>query len=373
MTTDFVPFELEQIQAAWVDKVEIDLSESGIPPMTMRELVQDPAAIEALVDTEINYPKVMGDPELRANIAALYPGATADNVFVTVGAIQANYTALLTVTDRGDDIAVMQPNYQQFWGLAQNTGRKLSTFALKGDAGWALDTVELAAAVTPATKLVTIVNPNNPTGRIMPAGERAAVIEAASRAGAWLLADEVYAGAETHTDEFTPTFYGDYDKVLAVGSMSKSYGLAGLRIGWVVGPAETVQAMCERAYYITIVSTHFGNKLAAIALSPKVRPRILERTRTYVRRGFDVVQRWADARGDVQLTAPDASPVSVVKYDRSIESTDLALRLIRDKSVFVVPGDLFGLAGYVRINHGMPDAYVEEGLRRFGELLDEVG
>ena len=131
--------------------------------------------------------------------------------------------------------------------------------------------------------------------------------------------------------------------------------------------------LLNASYSAKISCTHFGNKLAAIALSPKVRPRILERTRTYVRRGFDVVQRWADARDDVQLTAPDASPVSVVKYDRSIESTDLALRLIRDKSVFVVPGDLFGLPGYVRINHGMPDAYVEEGLRRFGELLDEVG
>ena len=74
----------------------------------------------------------MGDPQLRANIAALYPGATAENVLVTVGAIQANFTTLLTLTDPGDDVAVMQPNYQQLWGLAQNTGRKLSTFALKG-------------------------------------------------------------------------------------------------------------------------------------------------------------------------------------------------------------------------------------------------
>ena len=216
------------------------------------------------------------------------------------------------------------------------------------------------------------MNPNNPTGRIMPADERAAVIEAASKANAWLLADEVYAGAETHTDEFTPTFYGDYDKVLAIGSMSKAYGLPGLRIGWVVGPREAVDRMVEWAYYITIVATHFGNKLAAVATSPEVRPRILERTRTYVRRGFDMVERWAAARGDVELTPPDASPVSVVKYDRRITSRELVERLAREKSVFVVPGDLFGLEGYVRINHGMPDGYVEEGLRRFGELLDEA-
>jgi aspartate/methionine/tyrosine aminotransferase len=372
MSNEFVPFELEQIQAAWLGRIEIDLSESGVHPMSMRELVGNQAELEALLDGEITYPPVKGDARLRDNIAALYPGATAENVLVTVGAIQANCTALLTLTGPGDDVTVMQPNYQQLWGLVQNTGRRLSTFALRAEGGWTLDRDELAAAVKPATKLVAVVNPNNPTGRIMPADERAAVIEAASSAGAWLLADEVYAGGETHTDEFTPTFYGDYDKVLAVGSMSKAYGLPGLRIGWIVAPPEVVDRMVEWAYYITIVATHFGNKLAAVALSPAVRPRILERTRKYVRRGFDVVERWAAARGDVELTPPDASPVSVVKYNRSVPSRELVDRLAREKSVFVVPGDLFGLEGYVRINHGMPDDYVEEGLRRFGELLDTV-
>jgi len=372
MAGDFVRFELERLLAVWENQIECNLSESGVHPMTMRELVQDPATIETLADTEINYPQANGDPQLRANIAALYPGATADNVLVTVGAIQANFTSLMTLTGAGDDVAVMQPNYQQFWGLVPNTGRRLSTFALKREAGWALDTAELAGAVTPATRLVTVVNPNNPTGRIMPAGERAAVIEAASRAGAWLLADEVYAGAERVTDRFTPTFYGDYDKVVAVGSMSKAYGLPGLRLGWAVAPEEIVERMWAWQDYITITTTMLGNKLAAIALSPEVRPRVLARTRAYVRRGFDVVQRWADARGDVEVMAPDAGAICFAGYHRKISSSDLVMRLIREKSAFVVPGDLFGLDGHVRISFGLPEAYVEEGLRRLGELLDEV-
>jgi aspartate/methionine/tyrosine aminotransferase len=372
MTTDFVPFELERLLSTWERQIEYNLSESGVHPMTMRELVQDAAHIEALVDTELNYPQANGDPLLRERIAALYKGATAANVLVTVGAIQANFTSLLTLTDPGDDVAVMQPNYQQFWGLAQNLDRRLSTFGLRAERGWALDRDELAAAVKPSTKLVTVVNPNNPTGRIMPADERAAIVAAAARADAWLLADEVYAGAERVTDEVTPSFYGDYDKVLAVNSMSKAYGLPGLRIGWVVGPAEIVAQMWAWQDYITICSTMLGNQLAAVAVSPDVRPRILARTRQYVRRGFENVERWAAARDDIEILAPDAAAICFVKYRQKINSTELVMRLIREKSAFVAPGELFGFDGYLRISFGLPDDYVREGLRRLGELLDEL-
>jgi aspartate/methionine/tyrosine aminotransferase len=330
------------------------------------------AAIASLADTELNYPQANGDPELRDAIAALYPEATRENVLVTVGAIQANYTALLTVTDPGDDVAVMQPNYQQFWGLAQNHGRRLSTFGLSRELGWALDREQLDAAVRSTTKLVTVVNPNNPTGRIMPDDERHAVIDAAGAAGAWLLADEVYTGAERVTEETTESFYGQYDKVLAVNSLSKGYGLPGLRIGWVVGPTDVIARMWAWQDYITICTTVLANKLAAIALSPTVRPQILARTRRYVRRGFENVERWAAGRDDVEVMAPDAAAICFVKYAQKVGSTELAMKLVQEKSAFVAPGALFGLEHFVRISFGLPDDYVNEGLRRLGEALDEV-
>lgn len=377
MTTDFVPFELERLLSTWENQIDYNLSESGVHPMTMRQLLDladgdTAAAIARVADTEINYPQSNGDPLLRERIAALYPGATAENVLVTVGAIQANFTSLMTVTDPGDDVAIMQPNYQQFWGLAPSVRRMLSTFSLRKDQGWALDRDELAAAVKPTTRLITVVNPNNPTGRIMPAGERAAVVAAAAGAGAYLLADEVYAGAERITDTSTPTFYGEYDKVLAVNSMSKAYGLPGLRLGWVVGPADVIAEMWAWQDYITICTTKLANELATVALSPDVRPRILKRTRTYVRRGFENVERWAAGREDVELMAPDAAAICFAKYRKRINSTELVMRLIREKSAFVAPGDLFGMDSYLRISFGLPDDYVNEGLRRLGELLDEV-
>ena len=112
----------------------------------------------------------------------------------------------------------------------------------------------------------------------------------ADRVGAWILADEVYSGAERLTDEQTPSFYGRYDKVMAIGSMSKAYGLPGLRLGWAVAPAAIIDDIWARHEYVTISATMLSNKLAAIALSPEVRPRILARTRKYIRQGYPILE-----------------------------------------------------------------------------------
>ena len=154
--------------------------------------------------------------------------------------------------------------------------------------------------------------------------------------------------------------------------MSKAYGLPGLRLGWVVAPADLTARMWAWQDYVTIASTKLANELATIALSPRVRPLVLERTRRYVRRGFENVQRWAAGRDDVEIFAPDAAAICFARYDKQIGSRDLVMRLLKEKSAFVAPGALFGLEHHLRISFGLPDDYVNEGLRRLGELLDEV-
>jgi aspartate/methionine/tyrosine aminotransferase len=369
---EFVPFALERLLATWENQVAFNLSESGVHPMTLRELFDgDAAGLDALADAAMLYPQANGTLELRKNIAALYPGAQPENVLVTVGAIQANFAAFMALTEPGDAIAVMQPNYRQFWGLAQNLDRRLSTFSLHPENGWKLDRNELERAMTPATKFVAIVNPNNPTGRTLAGDERSAILEAAAASGAWLLADEVYAGAE-RTAAYTPTFYGAYERTLAVHSMSKAYGLPGLRIGWVVGPADAIARMWAWQDYVTIAPSLLGDRLAAYALSPQVRPRVLERTRRLVQRGYANVERWAAKRDDVELFAPDAAAICFAKYRQPINSSELVRRLRQEHDAFVAPGELFGYDGHLRISFGPSDEYVNEGLRRLGLLLDSL-
>ena len=370
----FQPFEMERWMSKFEQTVDYNLSESGVHPMRVSEVLAGrPGAVENLVDTELNYPHVNGIPELREHIAAMYDGCGPDNVLVTTGAIEANYNTIRTLLSPGDGIAVMLPNYMQIWGLAKNHGLDLRTFSLREETGWGLDVDELNAAVTADTKLVAVCNPNNPTGHILADGEMDAVVAAADRVGAWILADEVYTGAERERDAPTPSFYGRYNKVIATGSTSKAYGLPGLRIGWAAGPPDTIDEIWARHEYTSLSATMLSNHLAAIALSPEVKPRIIRRTRDYIRRGFPVLQEWVNRHAGVfELVPPQAAAIAFIRYHIDINSTELIERLRKDKSVLIVPGDHFGMDRFLRISFGLPHDYLTAGLDRIHDLVTEL-
>ena len=371
---EFQPFEQEVMASQNEKEVDYNLSESGVHPLQLRELLKEnPDYIESMLATEIDYSHANGNPDLRENIAALYTGCTPDNVLVTVGAIEANYNSIHTLLQPGDEIAIMLPGYMQVWGVAKNLGLKINTFRLREDNDWQLDLDELKQAVTPKTKMIAVCNPNNPTGYILTEKEMTAIISAAEGVGAWILADEVYSGAERVADEETSSFYGRYDKVVASGSMSKAYGLPGLRLGWSIGPIDAVNKILRRHEYTTISTSIFSNKLAALALSSNVRPRIIQRTRDYIRKGFPLLHQWIDKQKNIfQLVAPQAAAVAFLRYQLGINSTELANRLIQEKSVLVVPGDHFGMDKFIRISFGLPQDLLKEGLKRIQQLVEEI-
>ncbi len=372
--TTFQPFDMERMMSKWENVVEYNLSESGVHPITTRELVRDPTIIEELLATELNYPQANGIVELREHIATLYPGATPDNVLVTVGCAEANFITLQTLLAPGDEIVMMLPNYMQIWGLGHNYGLRVRAFHLEEERGWAADLDELNQVVTERTKLIAVCNPNNPTGYILTPEEMDTIVAAAERVGAWLLADEVYSGAERLTDSQTPSFWGRYDRVLAMNSLSKAYGLPGLRIGWVVGPAETVDDIWARHEYTTISATMLANKLAALALSPQVRPRLIRRARDYIRRGFPILNGWLESHeGTFTLVPPQAAAIVFARYHLDVNSTELVERLMREQSVLIVPGDHFGLDHHLRISFGLPPDYLRAGLDRIHQLIVELG
>jgi aspartate/methionine/tyrosine aminotransferase len=370
---EFEPFVMERMMSRWENTVDINLSESGVHPLTLAELLsmagQDTSA---LADISFHYPQANGTVELRERIAALYDGATSDDVLVAVGAAEANFLAITTLLEPGDEAVVVLPNYMQVWGIAKNHGVIVREVHLDGERDWALDPAELDAAVSPDTKMICVCNPNNPTGRVMSEAEMQAVVAAADRVGAWLLADEVYRGAERELDE-TPSFYGRYDKVLAQGSMSKAYGLPGLRVGWTVGPADAVDEMWRRHEYTTISTTMLSNHLTELALSPDVRPQILARTRLRLKGGYGLLSEWLDEQAGVfSGRPPDAAAIAFLKYDLDINSSEWIERLRTEKSVLLVPGDHFGLDRHIRLSFALPETELVEGLERIHESVVEL-
>lgn len=367
----FVPFKLEYVQSTWEQIVDFNLTESGVHPLRLEELIgDDDHLLGRLLETEINYPHVNGNPALRQNIARLYHRAEIDNVLVTVGAAEANHIAVQTLLEPGDEILTQRPTYQQVWGLSLNAGHCVKSFDMIPEEGWALDIDELNRKLSKHTKIIAICNPNNPTGYIMTEPEMEAVVTAADKVGAWILADEVYRGAERLQEDETASFFGRYDRVLSLGSMSKAYGLPGLRIGWVVAPPTVIDDLWRRHEYTTIAATMLSNELAAHALSPNMRPRLIGRTRNYIRRGYPVLESWLDRQnGLFSCVAPQASAVAFIRYHLDMGSTELMELLCREASVFVAAGDSFGMDNYLRIAFGQEQPLLEQAFERIRRLI----
>jgi aspartate/methionine/tyrosine aminotransferase len=217
-----------------------------------------------------------------------------------------------------------------------------------------------------------VCNPNNPTGSILPVAAMREIAAVAAKAGAWILADEVYRGAE-RTDAETPTFWGLHDRLLVTCGLSKAYGLPGLRIGWVVGPADTVAQLWGRKDYLTISPGALSDVLARRALDPAARPRILERTRGILRRNYPLLESWVNARPRaIRMVPPRAGAIAYLRYAWRVNSTELVERLRDEHGVLIVPGDHFGMDGFLRMGFGNEPEDLEAGLRRMAAHLDTL-
>ncbi len=366
----FKPFAMERWQSTHENRVGFNLSESGVHPLTLRELL-DLAGQATIDDTPIGYGQSNGSDTLREEIAALYQGATEANVVVMNGSAEANFAAVWQLVEPGDDVAMVLPAYMQTHGLAEMIGAHVHPIRLREEAGWQPAEEEIAAAIVAGTKLVIVTNPSNPTGAVLSMQARRALVQAAARTGAWILADEVYTGAELSGPE-TPSLWTEYDRVVATGSLSKAYGLPGLRVGWAVAPADMAARLWARSDYTTISTGALTDRLATLALDPLVRPRILDRTRSILNRSLAVLEHWMEEAGVFRYRAPDAGAICWTRYALPVSSSELAERLRVEQSVLVVPGEQFGMDGYLRIGYGLLEDDLRAALDRVRTTLAAV-
>ncbi len=365
------PFAMERWQSTYENRVAYNLSESGVHPLTLGELVELAGDSTALESTLLGYGQSNGSDELRARIAALYEPVADVDVVVTNGSAEANYVTLWRLVEPGSEVAIVVPNYMQGYGLAEAFGARITEIWLREELGWQPDPDEIERVIGNRTRLVLVTNPNNPTGAILSPEARAAIIRAADRVGAWILADEVYSGAELDGPE-TPSFLGEYPRTVATGSLSKAYGLPGLRIGWVAAPRALAADLWARTDYTTISPGELTDRLATLALDPNVRPRLLQRTRAILHEGLDRLERWARADDALVYRPPDAGAICYIRYRYDIPSLELAERLRVEQDVLVVPGAHFGMDRYIRIGYGLRGDRLTEALDRVRRTLETL-
>lgn len=367
---DIDVFQMERLQSRYWHEVEYDLSESGVLPLQVDELLGDDVEAQALLDTRLGYPLSEGSFQTRDHVSRWYEGAGVRNVTITNGGSEANLVTLWALLEPGDRLAFMVPNYFQGWGLGRFYGEATDTFSLKptGDT-WALDTDELERAVGRATKVVMVCNPNNPTGHVLSAAEMDAVVAAAERVGAWVVADEIYRGAEVDTDETSPTFWGRSDRVVITSGLSKAFGMPGLRVGWAVAPPETIEQLWIRHDYTTLTPGMLSDWFASIAMEPERREDLLRRTRGIIRENLPRLEEWIQGQRALSYVRPKAGAIAYVGYEMPIGSTDLIERFRTEQSVLLVPGDMFGLDRGFRIGFGFDIEHTLKGLDRVADVL----
>jgi aspartate/methionine/tyrosine aminotransferase len=367
-------FAMERMQSTYENLVEFNLSESGVRPLTPRELIGNPAGLDSLLDQPLVYSQSNGTIELRQAIASIYPGAGVDHIEVTNGGSEANFITTFNLIEKGDEVVMLVPNYMQTWGLSRAFGGTIREWKLveDHDAGrWRVDIDALARLVTPKTKMIVICNPNNPTGARLTAADLDAIARIADQHGAWILSDEVYRGAEIDGVE-TASMWGRSPKAIITSGLSKAYGLPGLRIGWIVAPPELIASFWSYHDYVTIAPGALSDRLARIALQPARRAGLFERTRAILRGNLPLIEAWLRDAGGFRWIKPEAGAIIYVRYEHPINSTVLATRLREEQSVLIVPGDHFGMDGYLRLGFGEPPAYNRAGLDRLKALLQSL-
>jgi hypothetical protein len=272
----------------------------------------------------------------------------------------------------------MLPNYMQAWGMARAYGRQADTFKLvlkrtsAGSWKWQLDIDSLTKAVKKTTRVIVVTNPNNPTGYVLSEDEMSAIIDAARRVGAWIVADEIYRGAEV-TGPPSPTFRGRYDKLVVTGGLSKAFALPGLRTGWIVAPPKLVDKLCQYHDYLTVTPSFLSDHFADIAMRPKRRDQILRRTQDIIAGNLPAVERWQAKHADIlDYAAPVAGAIATFRYRLPISSVTVFNRLRLEQSVLITPGEHFGIGRYLRIGFGYDSERTRQGLRRIDPLLDEL-
>lgn len=350
----------------WFDdyqfKVDYDIGESGTKFLTVKELDID------LNEVELRYGYHLGHPDLRKEIAKQYEGNSLDNVAVTTGASEANFAVIAHLVGPKDHLIVEHPTYPSLYQVARSLGRDLTLFKLDWDNEFRPDMEKLRKLVKPNTKLITLTHPNNPTGSVITEAELKEAIEIAEEAGAYLMVDETYRDLIFGT--LPPLAASMSPIAISLTSMSKTWGLPGIRIGWAVADRPIVEAIRAVREQVTICNSSVGETIAKEVLHKK--DEVLAIIRKAVLSNFKIVKEWMDSQDWLEWIEPQSGVVGAPRLKRGGSTDELCKLLVTKYKTFTVPGSRMELDGFFRLGFGGEQEELIEGLKQLGKALREI-
>ncbi|MGT2637149.1 aminotransferase [Streptococcus ratti] len=364
------PFGVEEWLNVWENDAIYDIAGSSISSMTLKEILSigdkpQEVLIDELLKKKMNYGWIEGSPDFKEEVAKLYDHAKPNQILQTNGATGANFLALYALIERGDHIISLYPTYQQLYDIPRSFGAEVDFWEIKEENNWLPSLDDLQHLIKPNTKMICINNANNPTGAVMDRSFLEKLVELARAADIYILSDEVYRPLEEELD--VPAIYDLYDKGISTHSLSKTYSVPGVRVGWIVANDELSDLFRKYRDYTMICAGVFDDYIATHILKNK--DRVIERNKKIVSENLQIVKDWVAKEPRVSLVVPKKVSTSFIKLDIPEETEQFCIRLLKEKGVLLVPGNRFDLPGYARLGYCTDKATLIKGLSELSEFL----
>ena len=369
------PFLVEEWMNAYETEAKYNIAETCVDSISLNELWKLSGADGErfwmdFCTKRLTYGDIEGFPAFREGVCGLYRTVQPEDVVVTHGAAGANHHIFYSLIEPGDRVVSVMPTYQQLYSIPESFGAEIAVLPLKRENGFLPEPKELENLVTPGTKLVCINNPNNPTGALMDRALLLEVVRIARNAGAYVLCDEVYRHL-TQEDIPSESIADLYERGISVGSMSKAFSLAGLRLGWIASrDPDVIKSCVSHRDYDLISCGMIDERIAAIAL--KNRDVLLGRSRGIVRKNLAILDAWIKNEPKLSYVKPSAGSTALVFYDFPLGSYEFCERLLHKTGAFVTPGDCFGEPKSMRIGYACDTETLKEGLSAVSRFLRTI-
>lgn len=369
---EVVPAHLEYWMRAYYFDTELDLSSSGVQPFSFGELRQlfniTPADLDRI---ELHDSRTLGDPELREAIGNRWANGNAERVMATNGSSEANYLVMHSLLKPGDEVVVLDPCYQQLFSIAETIGCKLKRWRLRFENSFRPDLSEARDLIGPQTRMIVANFPHNPTGASLPPAEMNELIALAAGTGAYLVWDAAFAEL-TYDDVVLPDPGERYDRSITLGTLSKAYGLPGLRVGWCLAAPDVLERLIRLRDYTTLHLSPLVEYVATRAIENGdllLKPRLAQ-----ARYNLQLLLEWVDSHSEfVSMVRPQGGVCVFMRLHNVADVEEFCRELAHEYSVLLVPGTSFGYANHVRLGFGCATAELTEGLSRLSAHFHAYG
>lgn len=368
-------FAVERWINTYEDNALYNLAETDAKPFTLKELLNigdSETVLEELLNTKISYNPTTGSERLKKIIASFYANTSPENILVTTGAIEADFLISNSLIEPGDTVVVQYPAYQALYSTAQARGANIKFWKMDIDKNYEPDIEELKDLIDDRTKLVVLNIPHNPTGAVISEEQLRTILAWAEAQEFWVLCDEVYHDFKLEEGTIPPPGRSLSPRAISVGSMSKSYGLSGLRLGWIAGPADLINRCWSWKDYTSISNSPINDFLAAFALENKTK--VIERNLKIARKNLKTLMEWFETHKKwFNYVIPKAGVLTFPQLNGLPFSTEeMCKKLFHEKGLLMVPGECFEMPGFLRIGFGNDSNMFEKGLSIFSEFLKNL-